>query len=219
MNRHTIPRSLGALVLLASTATFSPVVAQAASHPCRALPSHYQRLECRESRVSAPGDEYFGRMKLSYLGIENTFHDTAIQAGTFTTNPGLIGRLNFANESLQDWTKKYPKDPELARAYFLAVRVYSKVFTQTYQQMAYAYMNKLATVFPTSYFGKLAKRDLKIGFTEHWFAPAVACGAPQVTLGVPTAPPGSTLKFDVMASPCLPTPSPSPTASPGGPGI
>ena len=26
-------------------------------------------------KVSAPGDEYFGRMKMSYLGINNTFRD------------------------------------------------------------------------------------------------------------------------------------------------
>ena len=35
---------------------------------------------------SAPADEYFGRMKLSYLGMNNTFRDSAISSGDHTTD-------------------------------------------------------------------------------------------------------------------------------------
>jgi hypothetical protein len=38
----------------------------------------------------APADRYFGRLKMSYLGINNTFKDAAVAAGNFTTDLGII---------------------------------------------------------------------------------------------------------------------------------
>ena len=211
VNRYTLPLSLGAFVLLATSATLAPTTVRAGNDPCHALASKYQRMQCRQSRVSAPGDEYFGRMKLSYLGIENTFHDTAIQAGAFTTSPGIIGRLGFADEALSVWTREYPKDPELARAYFLAVRVYQKVYTQPAQAKSYVYMIKLAKTFPSTYFGKIVRKDLEIGFTEHWYATPVSCSATPGPQETPTPIPTGKIKVIVFPSDCLPTPSPSPT--------
>ncbi|HZZ66084.1 MAG TPA: hypothetical protein VFE17_11330, partial [Candidatus Baltobacteraceae bacterium] len=45
--------------------------------------SKWQQHIDEEMHISAPGDEYFGRMKMSYLGINNTFHDDLIRAGDY----------------------------------------------------------------------------------------------------------------------------------------
>ncbi len=58
-------------------------------------------LQCQEFNSSAPGDEYFGRMKISYLGIDNTYRDGAISAGAYSTDQKLINKLQFADEALQ----------------------------------------------------------------------------------------------------------------------
>ncbi len=183
-----------------------------AKDPCATKPSKWQREQCEDYTRSAPGDEYFGRMKLSYLGINNTFHDEAIRAGAYTTNSGIISRVNFADEALNAWAKRYPGDPQLARSYFLAVQMYQKIYTQSAQQKAWRYMHLLVTRFPTTYFGKIERADLARGFTEHWFAKAQACPAP-----VPTATPmpkAGEPAIDVIEPPCLqPTPSPAPVAS------
>lgn len=150
--------------------------AAAAPNPCASKPSKWKRKQCEDLHVSAPGDEYFGRLKLSYLGVENTFHDAAIRAGAYTTDPGFMRNLGFANESLTIWAHKYPNDPELARAYFLAAQSFAKVYTQPGQKLAWYYLNTITQKFPNSYFGRLVRKDLQIGFTEHYFAPAYACG-------------------------------------------
>ena len=154
-------------------------------------------------KVSAPGDEYFGRMKMSYLGINNTFHDNLIRAGAYTTDPGLVAKIEFADEALVAWAKKYPNDPQLARSYFLAFQMYRKVWVQTYQDKAWDYAHIVVRKWPGSFFGKTLKKDLQIGFTERYFAVPVAC---------PEMP-----EVDTSAAPnrhATPTPSPSPTPEP-----
>ena len=48
---------------------------------CGATKSKWAHMQCEQFNASAPGDEYFGRMKISYLGIDNTYKDGAISAG------------------------------------------------------------------------------------------------------------------------------------------
>lgn len=162
-------------------------------------------------RDAAPGDEYFGRMKMSYLGINNTFHDDSIRAGAYTTDPNLIHSIGFADEALNAWAKKYPRDPQLARSYFLAFQMYRKVWTRDGQDKAWQYAHIVIKKWPASYFGKALKKDLAIGFTEHYFAQPVACAALSSS-PAPSATPSP------MPSP-TPTASPSPTPAPGTPAV
>jgi hypothetical protein len=190
-------------------------------------------------KVSAPGDEYFGRMKMSYLGINNTFRDDLIRAGAYTTDPHLVTQIEWADDALTAWAKKYPNDPQLARSYFLAFQMYRKIWVQEYQQKAWDYAHIVVKKWPSSFFGKALKKDLAIGFTEHYFATPVPCASlaltaspnPQATATPtpsptpsPTPAPGQP-KAEVLPVPCLtPTPSPSPiptglitpTPAPGG---
>jgi len=157
-------------------------------------------LQCEEFNSSAPGDEYFGRMKMSYLGIDNTYKDGAISAGAYTTDPHLISKLDFATEALRKWAAKYPNDPQLARSYFLAIQVLRKVYTQGEQQTTWQFMQLLVTKYPHTYFGKTIKASLASdGFTEHWFGIAQLCPTPLPTGVMPSTTPADT-----------PTPSPAP---------
>ena len=184
-------------------------------------------------KTSAPGDEYFGRMKMSYLGINNTFHDDLIRAGAYTTDSHIISGVEFADEALMDWAKKYPNDPQLARSYFLAFQMYRKIWTKEFQDKAWEYSHIVIKKWPSSYFGKALKKDLQIGFTEHYFADpqpcpiptAVPSGKPNAALPspspspiptpTPTPAPGQP-KAEVLPAPCIPpaTPTPIPTLSP-----
>src|SRR5579864_2798834 len=78
--------------------------------------SHWQQHINQMLKISAPGDEYFGRLKMSYLGINNTFRDDLIRAGAYTTDPAIVSRINFADDALTGWARKYPNDPQLARS-------------------------------------------------------------------------------------------------------
>lgn len=189
--------------------------------------SKWQQHVLEVLKEAAPGDEYFGRMKMSYLGINNTFHDDTIRAGSYTTDPHLISAVSFADEALNAWAKKYPNDPQLARSYFLGFLMYRKVWTPDGQQKAWDYAHIVIRKWPSSYFGKALKKDLSVGFTEHYFATPVPCQSlvltgsadPSATpsptpMPTPTPAPGQP-KIDVLPVPCI-TPSPSPSPLPTG---
>ena len=167
--------------------------------------SKWQQHINQMMHASAPGDEYFGRMKMSYLGINNTFRDDLIRAGAYTTDAKILSGINFADEALSAWARKYPNDPQLARSYFLAFEMYRKIWMQTYQDKAWQYAHIVIQKWPSSFFGKALSRDLKIGFTERYFADAQPCPAMPEPTGSP----------DKRATPTpSPSPSPSPTPSP-----
>ena len=64
----------------------------------------------------APADEYFGRMKMSILGITNSIRDTGLREGFDPTNAGkYYGGLAFTEEALEDWAHKYPQDTWIPR--------------------------------------------------------------------------------------------------------
>lgn len=182
--------------------------------------------------ASAPGDEYFGKMKMSYLGINNTFRDNLVRAGSYTTDPKLLSQINWADDALTSWGKKYPNDPQLARSYFLAFEMYRKIWVKTYQDKAWQYAHIVVHKWPSSFFGKQLNKDLQIGFTERYFADPQPCEVPvpapsgkkaQAAIASPSPTPAPTPtpttapgqpKVQVLPAPCVPPPTPEPSLSP-----
>lgn len=194
----------------------------AGKDPCLAKASKWDRQQCENFNRSAPGDEYFGKMKMSYLGINNTFHDESIRAGDYTTDSNIINKVSLADDALTSWAAKYPGDPELARSYFLAIGMYKKIYTQTYQDKAWNYMHVIVARFGTTYFGKLEKADLARGFTEHYFANPEICPTPLPSGATVETTPSATAtpqpepgrpKVEIITPPCVP-PQPVATAEP-----
>ncbi len=101
------------------------------------------------------------------LGINNTFRDAAIRAGESTTDAHLIAGAQPADDALHDWARKYPNDPQLARSFYLAFQFYRRVWTKDAQAEAWHALNIVAQRWPSSYFGKLVRKNLDIGFTAH----------------------------------------------------
>jgi hypothetical protein len=192
---------------------------------CGSTKSKWAHLQCMQFNSSAPGDEYFGRMKMSYLGIDNTYKDGAISAGDYTTDPKLISKIDFATEALRRWAQKYPNDPQLPRSYYLGILVMRKVYTQPEQQTTWEFMQILMHKYPNTYFGKTVKTSVANGFTERWFAVAQICTTPSLALASQPAPteaptpspspaPGHPA-VEIMTPPCVqPSPAPDDTAAP-----
>lgn len=195
------PPAAASAAATASTAKPKATPAKS-SDPCGDAKSKWAHMKCEQFNSSAPGDEYFGRMKLSYLGIDNTYKDGSISAGDYTTDPHLIAKLDFATEALRRWAAKYPNDPQLARSYFLAVLVLRKVYTQPEQQTSWEFTQLLASKYGNTYFGKSAKQSMAQGYAEHWFAVAEICPTP-LPRGIKLQP--------------TPDPTASPTPAPGKP--
>ena len=94
----------------------------------------------------APADEYFGRLKMSILGIRNTLKDLAQKADYNPSNSEQIfGSAGFAEEALHEWEHKYPSDPWLAKSVAGLVHMYSRVPTangRAKMHAAFAWLQK-----------------------------------------------------------------------------
>ncbi|HXW50880.1 MAG TPA: hypothetical protein VEJ41_02725 [Candidatus Acidoferrales bacterium] len=170
-------------------------------------------------KASAPADEYFGRMKLSFLGINNTFRDQAIRAGDHTTNQTVTGPVGWAEDALRAWQAKYSHDPQLARTYYLAFLVDQKIWLPDFQQRATGYLLALSQKFPSTFFGKQAKADLSKGMTMNFYLQPLPCDSAAAALvtpaPAPTADPKHNIKVNAIPAPCYtPTPPPAPSMMP-----
>ena len=151
---------------------------------------------------------------MSFIGINNTFRDTAIQAGDFTTDGNIVNRVNYAMDALSDWESQYPRDPQLARTYFLGQLTLKKIWLQPYQLQAWIYMQHIMKAFPSTFFAKTVKAELAKGFTMNWFAAPPVCSDPNPP-PVPAPTNAGQYRIVVHAQPCIPaTPSPSPSPTP-----
>jgi hypothetical protein len=101
-----------------------PVIAR-----IRALP-HDERL-----LITAPADEYFGRQKMSPIGIENEIARIGryLDAGWGTRMSGAVVDIASA---LEEWHKGYPRDYALPRALLAAYKAFARVDTPEAQKAA-----------------------------------------------------------------------------------
>lgn len=71
-------------------------------------------LAAERSKV-APADEYFGRMKMSVLGIANVLRDTRLRAADPVRSDSIFGSLAWVEDAIRDWESKYPDDAWIAK--------------------------------------------------------------------------------------------------------
>lgn len=65
----------------------------------------------------APADEYFGRLKMSVLGIANVIKDMRLRVETDATRtPSIFGSLAMVENAIHDWESKYPHDSWIPRS-------------------------------------------------------------------------------------------------------
>ena len=70
-----------------------------------------------EARSLAPADEYFGRIRLSIVGIRNSITTLSSESADTTLTPAsLRARIAMLEEALADWGRRYPHDPGVARS-------------------------------------------------------------------------------------------------------
>jgi hypothetical protein len=78
----------------------------------------------------APADEYFGRMKMSILGISNTIKDAGLHLDQGADSMAVIDGLAFTEDAIRDWQHHYPRDPWIIRSLTALRGVYAKIPTE-----------------------------------------------------------------------------------------
>jgi hypothetical protein len=148
--------------LLSLVAAMSIALSSASVAATQSAKPSTAQTQAQPAPKLAPVDEYFGRMKLSPLGINNTIHDTSEHVKYDQANAGRYYQgLEWAEDALHDWARKYPQDTWLpGRAYFM-----SHVFWQMHTAEADAAADRcrqlLFTQFPKSRWTAMAKSETK----------------------------------------------------------
>jgi hypothetical protein len=78
----------------------------------------------------APADEYFGRLKMSILGIHNQLRDLGLRLQYAPQkSEDVLGAAAMVEDAMRDWERKYPADPWLAKSVYQLTDLYARVRT------------------------------------------------------------------------------------------
>jgi hypothetical protein len=177
----------------------------------------------------APADEYFGKLKMSVLGIRNTIKDVGLNIDIDPTRwTQQAGKAAFAEDAVHDWQKKYPQDTWLAKTVFALERMYAKLDSDDGRKRALASMKWLVHDFPKTWYGKTGKSELALGKVGRPLQTAASAtpspGAAVIAEpGTLPAPVSASDTSTTMVSPeqasggiaPTPVPNPLPSISPG----
>jgi hypothetical protein len=173
---------------VASLVAFSASAASAAATPKPVIP-HVVFLKYKV----APADEYFGRLKLSILGIRNTIRDMGLKADADPSRAVAVvmGSVGLTEDAMRDWEKKYPHDTWIPPAILSLERLYAKVDSDDARAHAKAAMAWLVRDYPLSAPGKIGRKELASNLVGVKPAPgpsastATVAGNPDGTLPIP----------------------------------
>jgi hypothetical protein len=114
---------------------------------------------------AAPADSYFGRTKLSALGIRN---EIALLARRYrertAADAGLVHDATIAQAALDEWQRRFPKDPWVTPTLFHLEQLYAEIQTSDARARATALLNQIAHDDPTSKEAHLSRVRLAEGF-------------------------------------------------------
>lgn len=145
----------------AAPAATSPLHPSASTHTAHTSHPVTRHIAIRKILRVAPADEYFGRMKMSILGIGNELRDLNARA-QFTPDKSadVLGTARFVEDSMHDWEHKYPSDPWLAKDVFALTQLYAAVHTPEGTRCESRTLHWLLGRYGRSKYASLAKTQI-----------------------------------------------------------
>ncbi|HEV3088405.1 MAG TPA: hypothetical protein VGX96_14390 [Candidatus Elarobacter sp.] len=78
----------------------------------------------------APADEYFGKLKMSILGIRNTIKDQGLKVDVDPAKADTtLNAIALTEDAMHDWQRKYPCDGWIPGTIFALEHFYTKIHT------------------------------------------------------------------------------------------
>ena len=100
----------------------------------------------------APADQYFGRMKMSILGIRNAIHDMDTRAAYQVPSDVsyIYNKLLLVEAAIHDWQAKYPHDSWIPKMTYGLAMVYKKLPLDEAQDRMNDQLDWLVASYPYS---------------------------------------------------------------------
>ena len=109
----------------------------------------------------APADEYFGKLKLSILGIRNTIKDLGYKVDADPSKgTQIMNSVALTEDAMHDWEAKYPRDSWIPPAILSLERLIAKVDDDGARIHAKNVMVWLVKDYPSSVPGKTGQKEL-----------------------------------------------------------
>lgn len=228
-------RLITALSLVAATTTAAvsstpsaqpqhPPVKNAAPSTAKTKAKPVARAKCKV----APADEYFGKLKMSILGIRNTIKDQGLKVDYEPEKaPSTFGAIALTEDAIHDWQHKYPCDTWLPGTLYALEHFYGKIHSTDGVKRMHATFAWLRHDFPKSRFMQIASREdksasavpapspaaISAGTEPSTPAPATATPPPLSGQAAATPVPGTAPQSVINAQNAMGA-TPKPTAAP-----
>ena len=174
-------RLIACVSLVTAATTAATVLAPA--KPADAAGHHGKTVAQAKCRV-APADEYFGKLKMSILGIRNTIKDQGLKVDYQPDKAETtFNAIALTEDAIHDWEHKYPCDSWLPGTIYALEHYYTKIHTSDGVRHVHATYAWLRRDFPRA-------RMMQVAMRENSTASAIPpAGAAVVTTGgVPASP-------------------------------
>lgn len=169
-------------------------------------------LVAQAALTSAPGDRYFGKLKMSTLRIRYETLQLRKRYETHELLPEETEHLLILTEdAYQDWARRYPRDPWLPSTGFNLARLYQELPGTHARDQAVALFAFVKSHYPTSPYARLSRDQLHRGVTTRPYpawASAMHAATPSPT---PSAASTTPSPMASAAPPAPPQPSATPT--------
>ena len=163
MKRLIVCASVVALATTATTArpqaNPAPHAVTPAQHASKTAPNGAKQVAHVRCKP-APADEYFGKLKMSILGIRNTIKDQGFKIDADATKaPSTMGAIALTEDAIHDWQHKYPCDSWLPGMLLSLQRFYGKIHTDDGVRHVHATYAWLHRDFPRNWLVATARRE------------------------------------------------------------
>ncbi len=106
----------------------------------------------------APADRYFGRLKMSILGVRNSIKDLSIRADMHPEDAEHIyDKAVLVEDALHDWHKHFPRDPWIPKYAYSLAQLFGKLDYDDARVRHNDTLDWLIATFPESEYAQLPR--------------------------------------------------------------
>jgi hypothetical protein len=106
----------------------------------------------------APADRYFGRLKMSILGVRNSLKDLSARADAHPEDAEhIFDKAVLVEDALRDWHAHFPLDPWIPKFAYSLAQLYGKLDSDDARVRRNDTLDWLVATFPESEYAMLPR--------------------------------------------------------------
>jgi hypothetical protein len=106
----------------------------------------------------APADRYFGRLKMSILGVRNSLKDLSARADAHPEDAEhIFDKAVLVEDALRDWHAHFPRDPWIPKFAYSLAQLYGKLDSDDARVRRNDTLDWLVATFPESEYAMLPR--------------------------------------------------------------